>query len=118
MGIVLDENSIHMLSGEHTVYGLARKAIWEKRSLAQILTAQETAKRVDYEELVSAGRILPPIDHPDPARCFVTGTGLTHLGSAKARDEMHVKAGAKAVELEPWISPSTCSPVASSTTNR
>jgi hypothetical protein len=29
--------------------------------------------------------------HPDPAHCLVAGTGLTHLGSAAARDSMHQK---------------------------
>jgi hypothetical protein len=29
------------------------------------------------------------LDHPDPAHTWVTGTGLTHLGSADARDRMH-----------------------------
>ena len=33
--------------------------------------------------------MLAPLDHPDPAHCLVTGTGLTHLGSAQARDAMH-----------------------------
>jgi hypothetical protein len=31
------------------------------------------------------------LDHPDPAHCFITGTGLTHLGSAQARDAMHAE---------------------------
>jgi hypothetical protein len=35
--------------------------------------------------------VLAPIDHPDPAHLLVTGTGLTHLGSASARDSMHAK---------------------------
>ena len=39
---------------------------------------------------------MTPLDHPDGAHCFVTGTGLTHLGSAAARDEMHRKAAAEA----------------------
>ena len=31
-------------------------------------------------------RLLAPIDHPEePARCVVSGTGLTHLGSAADR---------------------------------
>ena len=35
-------------------------------------------------------RILPSIDHPtEPARCLVSGTGLTHLGSARNRQSMH-----------------------------
>jgi hypothetical protein len=33
--------------------------------------------------------LIPPIDNPDPAHCLVSGTGLTHLGSASQRDEMH-----------------------------
>ena len=34
--------------------------------------------------------VLPAIDHPDePARCLVSGTGLTHLGSARDRQKMH-----------------------------
>jgi hypothetical protein len=32
---------------------------------------------------------LPPIDHADPAHLLLTGTGLTHLGSAEGRDKMH-----------------------------
>ena len=31
--------------------------------------------------------------HADPAHCYVTGTGLTHLGSADTRDAMHKKIG-------------------------
>ena len=30
-----------------------------------------------------------PVTHPEPHRCWVTGTGLTHLGSAATRDSMH-----------------------------
>ena len=37
---------------------------------------------IEYE---AAGRLLVPLDHPDPAHCLVTDTGLTHLGSAQAR---------------------------------
>ncbi len=33
--------------------------------------------------------MLAPLDHPDPAHLLVTGTGLTHLGSAEGRDSMH-----------------------------
>jgi hypothetical protein len=33
--------------------------------------------------------VLVPIDHPDPAHLYLTGTGLTHLGSAESRDKMH-----------------------------
>jgi hypothetical protein len=39
-------------------------------------------------------RLLAPVDHEDPAHLLVTGTGLTHLGSAEGRDKMHKAAQA------------------------
>jgi hypothetical protein len=33
--------------------------------------------------------ICPPLDHADPHRVLVTGTGLTHTGSMQSRDQMH-----------------------------
>ncbi|MBN1188154.1 MAG: hypothetical protein JXA46_00225 [Dehalococcoidales bacterium] len=33
--------------------------------------------------------VLPPLDHPDPAHCLISGTGLTHTGSASQRNKMH-----------------------------
>jgi hypothetical protein len=35
--------------------------------------------------------MLPSFNHNDPYRCFVSGTGLTHVGSSQARDQMHKK---------------------------
>ncbi|WP_411379819.1 AraD1 family protein [Pseudomonas sp. MPB26] len=43
----------------------------------------------DYASLLADLKILPPLDHPDPAHMLISGTGLTHLGSASARDKMH-----------------------------
>jgi hypothetical protein len=40
--------------------------------------------------------MLAPIDHPDPAHLHLTGTGLTHLGSAESRDRMHRQAAGSA----------------------
>ena len=42
---------------------------------------------------------MPPLDHPDVYRCLITGTGLSHLGSAAARDSMHVKLQKEESEL-------------------
>src|SRR4029453_6396591 len=41
--------------------------------------------------VLGSGRLLPPLTHPDPGHCHVSGTGLTHLGSAATRDAMHAK---------------------------
>ncbi|MFR1445991.1 FAH family protein, partial [Acinetobacter baumannii] len=53
---------------------------------------------VDLEALYRKGRLLSPINHPDPAHLHLTGTGLTHLGSAAARDAMHKKLNAEGEE--------------------
>src|SRR5690606_19738181 len=36
-------------------------------------------------------RLLAPVCHADPAHVLVSGTGLTHLGSADTRAAMHAK---------------------------
>jgi len=61
-------------------------------------TRIQNANIVRYGQLLEAhpgdagGWILPPLDHPDPAHCLISGTGLTHLGSMEKRAEMHTKA--------------------------
>jgi len=72
---------------------LALKAIDERKSLEEIIASLGLGARVDTAAELDAGHILAPIDHADAAHLTMTGTGLTHLGSADARDQMH-KAGA------------------------
>ncbi|WP_111412719.1 AraD1 family protein [Billgrantia lactosivorans] len=80
-------------------YTLARRAIAAGQSLADAVEAALTETRLDYQRLVDEKRLLPPLTHPDPAHCLVTGTGLTHLGSADTRSAMHAKAQAAEAEL-------------------
>ncbi|MBD1554796.1 AraD1 family protein [Pseudomonas typographi] len=68
---------------------LALLAIGNGCSLAEQVATLGTKPGPVYLDLLAAGRVLPPLDHPDPAHCWVTGTGLTHLGSASTRDAMH-----------------------------
>ena len=42
----------------------------------------------------------PSLDHDDPAHLMMTGTGLTHLGSAEGRDQMHRKAAAAETQTD------------------
>lgn len=44
---------------------------------------------LDYARLLVEQRVLAPIAEPPLARLLVSGTGLTHLGSARQRDSMH-----------------------------
>ncbi len=72
-----------------TVYDLAMGAIERGKSLAEAADGETRGAAVSYEEIVAEGRLLAPLDHPEPARFWITGTGLTHIGSAAARDKMH-----------------------------
>ena len=82
----------HRVRGATTVYALANQAIATGCTLAVLLEKTGYDGEVDLEEALRQKRILAPIDHPDTARTLLTGTGLTHLGSADARDRMHAKA--------------------------
>ncbi|QJQ96746.1 MULTISPECIES: AraD1 family protein [Halomonadaceae] len=72
-------------------YALAQAAIDENHSLQQALERRLGTVTEHYQPLIDERRLLPPLTHPDPAHCLVTGTGLTHLGSADTRSAMHAK---------------------------
>ena len=57
--------------------------------MRKLIADRGVGKPVDLAAAVKEKRVLLPIDHPDPAHVYVTGTGLTHLGSAEGRDKMH-----------------------------
>jgi hypothetical protein len=80
------------IKGWSTVLALAQTAVAAKSTLKDLVDAAERAETVDLGAALQDGRLLAPVDHPDSARVFLTGTGLTHLGSADARDKMHAKA--------------------------
>ena len=85
-------SQLQVLADTTRVYDLALKAGRTGATLDEIVTSHLRDHWVDYDTIIAARRLLPPLDHPDPAHCLVTGTGLTHLGSAQARDAMHTKA--------------------------
>lgn len=84
----LEEGSAARLNGVTTTYELALTAIREGVSIESAARAR-AGEAIDLAAIEAEGRLLAPIDHPDPAHCYVTGTGLTHLGSAEGRDQMH-----------------------------
>lgn len=78
-----------------SVYELAINALSGQGGLAALIAAKGLGETVDRAAILAEGRMLSPIDHPDPAHLYVTGTGLTHLGSAATRDAMHKSNGTK-----------------------
>jgi len=83
------EAGAHVVPGVASTYDLATAAIHAGRSLAAEVAAAGRGERADPAAALAAGRVLAPIDHRDPAHLLVTGTGLSHLGSAEGRDKMH-----------------------------
>src|SRR5208282_3919267 len=90
---LVDEPRLRLLNGVNSIFELAQRAVDSKVSLATLIQRKATGEFLDYDPVYkgkSEWRVLLPIDHPDePSRCLVSGTGLTHLGSARDRQDMH-----------------------------
>ncbi|HEX6141947.1 MAG TPA: AraD1 family protein [Geminicoccaceae bacterium] len=95
-----DGRTVQAVAGPRTLLGFALEAARGGERLERLIGAAGAAGPAeDVRALLEAGRVLPPLDHPDPAHCLVTGTGLTHIGSAQARDAMHQVQGKDEAEL-------------------
>jgi len=90
---LVEEPQIRLLDDYESVYAMARTAIAEMRSLVSLIEAHASDVVVAYDDVYDGRaewRLLAPIDHPEePSRLLVSGTGLTHLGSAANRQSMH-----------------------------
>lgn len=89
---LVDEPRIRLIAGAASVYELARA----QSGVAAAALDRAGGESLDYDEAYAGRsdyRLLPAMDHPfEEARCLVSGTGLTHLGSAARRDAMHAAA--------------------------
>ena len=96
---LVDGANIVLLKKVATTIDLAKLALKEGKKLSAMAASLATSSSEDYASALKDKRVLTPVDHPDPAHCIITGTGLTHLGSAAARDGMHKKLSGAAEEL-------------------
>ena len=96
--VVADGQRLQPLASD-SVRDLALQAHRSGMSLAQVVFAQRERDTLDYDTALRGGHFLAPLDHQDAARWLVTGTGLSHLGSASARDSMHAKISQAEAEL-------------------
>lgn len=90
---IVEEPWLRLLHDCDSVYELASLAVTSGRKLKQVAREKAGEEALEYEPIYagkSEWKLLPAVDHPlDPARCLVSGTGLTHLGSARDRQSMH-----------------------------
>jgi len=80
----MSNDGVRRVTGATTTLALAGEALAAGVSLADLATAR-LGDAIDLDSVT----LLCPIDHSDPAHLLVSGTGLTHLGSAEGRDQMH-----------------------------
>ena len=99
---IVEEPRLHCLTGVESVYELAQLCLAEGRRLSEHAIASANGEVLDYDSIyagTSEWHVLTPIDVPgSPSRLTIAGTGLTHLGSAKERQAMHLADAAKAAE--------------------
>jgi hypothetical protein len=90
---LVEEPHLRLLRKVSSIFALANLAILAGVKLSEAARQRATQDLLEYDSIYngdSEWRILPAIDHPEePARCLVSGTGLTHLGSARDRQNMH-----------------------------
>ena len=101
VGLVLENKVFNITKANNefeTTYKLINYSITNNQNLDELLNKLlDKANPIDfsYDEILNSNnknelpKILVPIDHPDPYRLFISGTGLTHTGSVKSRDMMH-----------------------------
>ncbi len=107
---IVDAAKIRVLAEPASIHALALSALAAGVSLSTAASNATTGETLDYDEIYSGAskwQVLPAMDHPDdPARCLVTGTGLTHLAGAQNRESMHVSAGGQAEMPQPVLTDS------------
>jgi hypothetical protein len=93
---LVEEPHLRLLGEVSSIYALTQVAISAGIKLSDAARQRATQDLLEYDGIYggdSEWHILPAIDHPEEsARCLVSGTGLTHLGSARDRQSMHTSA--------------------------
>jgi hypothetical protein len=90
---LVEEPRLRLIAGFDSVFALANEAIAKQRALSQVVLDHVSSDSIPYDDVYaakSAWKLLPPADIPGaPERVMISGTGLTHLGSARDRQAMH-----------------------------
>jgi hypothetical protein len=99
---IVEEPKLRCLTNVQSVYELTKRSIGGGGKLSDLASALAHGETLDYDAVyagASEWRLLAPIDVPgEPSRLTVSGTGLTHLGSAKDRQNMHKAGNEKSAE--------------------
>jgi len=89
--VAREGSEAYEVKSEQSLYEMAMEAAAQGTPLRELVLAAGLNGAVDLDRIAGEGRLAPPLTHPDPAHLHLTGTGLTHLGSASTRASMHAK---------------------------
>jgi len=99
---LVDEPHLVLLTQLTSIYQLAERALEQKMALTKLAVMLANGDRILYDDVYrqnSPWTLLAPIDVPGaPQMTLVSGTGLTHLGSARERQAMHLETQKKQAE--------------------
>jgi hypothetical protein len=99
---IVEEPRLRCLTEVQSVYELVLRCLSHGGELSEQALTLAHGEVLDYDAIytgTSEWRLLAPIDVPGaPSRLTIAGTGLTHLGSAKERQAMHLADAVKAAE--------------------
>jgi hypothetical protein len=88
---LVDEPHVRLLDGCSSIYERAQIAIDVPKKLSEVTHQRRQSDKLDCELTGrSEWQRLPAIDPPQVSACgLISGTGLTHIGSARGRQSMH-----------------------------
>jgi hypothetical protein len=90
---MVEEPRLRCIAGASSVYELLGMLSKTGGTFSEMVRHHATGELLEYDPIYrgeSDWKLLPPIDVPgEPQRCMVSGTGLTHMGSARDRQAMH-----------------------------
>lgn len=100
---MVEEPYLRCLTEVESIYELAQHCLGAGSKISELAIALAHGEMLDYGAVYAGSsnwQLLAPIDVPrEPSRLLVAGTGLTHLGSAKDRQAMHLKESPKTAEV-------------------
>ena len=100
---VVEEPHLRCLREVETVYELVHRCLSRSGQLSTQALGLADGEVLDYNVIyagTSEWYLLTPIDVPGvPSKLTISGTGLTHLGSAKERQAMHIAAAKTAEDV-------------------
>ncbi len=96
------EPDLVLLREADSVLALAQRALRSGATMTAMASDLLSGQTLTYDAVYSGDsewKLLAPIDWPgEPQRVHVSGTGLTHLGSARDRQAMHTASVSRAEE--------------------